>query len=123
MSDDITTVEELFARAAPDLQPVAWKARDVILAVLSDPVEVVRAGNNAVYYGGTAVYREAMVYIMPHSKHVNLGFFKGAHLDDPDGLLEGTGKGLRHVKLRNKEGVDTPAIRALIQRAWDYETG
>jgi hypothetical protein len=119
MSDEITTPEQLFARATEAVQPIARQARQVVLDVLSDPVEVVRAGNNAVYYGHTDSYLKSAVYIMPHKKHVNLGFFQGAHLADPDGLLEGTGKNLRHVKLRKIEAVDTPAIRALIQRAWE----
>ena len=108
------------ASAAPDSDAVRRGIRRVGLDVLPDPVEVVRAGNNAVYYGATDAYLKSAVYIMPHSRHVNLGFFQGAHLADPDGLLEGTGKTLRHVKLKKVDDVDTPAIRALLQRAWDY---
>jgi hypothetical protein len=88
-------------------------------AELFEP-EVVRAGHNSVNFGPTAAYKDVVVYIIPHSKHVNLGFFQGVHLEDPDGLLEGTGKKLRHVKLKKVEDVDTPAVRALLRRAWDY---
>lgn len=49
--------------------------------------------------------------------HVNVGFFKGAELADPAGLLEGTGKSMRHVKLRPDEPVDDAALQALIEAA------
>jgi hypothetical protein len=119
MSDESLTVEALFARAAAAVQPIAALARDVVVDELPEPIEVVRAGNNAVYYGKTEKYLSSAVYIMPHKKHVNLGFFKGAHLEDPTGLLEGTGKNLRHVKLKQVDAVDTPAIRALLRNAWN----
>jgi len=46
-------------------------------------------------------------YVLGYSKHVNLGFCDGAALSDPAGLLEGTGKTMRHVKVR--PGADFPA--------------
>ena len=42
----------------------------------------------------------AFGYVNAFTAHVNVGFFLGAHLDDAAGLLEGTGKNMRHVKLR-----------------------
>ena len=42
----------------------------------------------------------AFGYVNAFREHVNVGFFTGAFLSDPDGLLEGTGKRMRHVKLR-----------------------
>lgn len=45
------------------------------------------------------VQGEPFCYVVGYSKHVNLGFCEGVLLDDPDGLLEGTGKQMRHVKL------------------------
>ncbi len=50
--------------------------------------------------------------------HVNVGFFRGAELADPQGLLEGTGKFMRHVKLRAEGAVDAAALRTLIQAAY-----
>jgi len=58
----------------------------------------------------------ARLYIADHAKHVNLGFHRGAQLADPDALLEGTGKGLRHVKIRSKADL-TPALARLVARA------
>ncbi|MBI5671023.1 MAG: DUF1801 domain-containing protein [Chloroflexi bacterium] len=52
---------------------------------------------------------------MPYQNHVNLGFARGVSLPDPAGLLEGTGKKARHVKLRTAEDVDNLAVRELLE--------
>ena len=51
------------------------------------------------------------------TNHVNIGFFHGASLSDPAGLLEGTGKSMRHVKIKPDAAVDTAALEALITAA------
>ena len=60
--------------------------------------------------------RESLLYLADHSRHVNLGFTRGARLKDPDGLLEGTGKSMRHVKVRSKDDL-TPALARLLREA------
>lgn len=60
----------------------------------------------------------AFGYVDAFKAHVNVGFFFGAALDDPAGLLQGTGKRMRHVKLRWGEPVDDAALRALIVAAY-----
>ncbi len=50
--------------------------------------------------------------------HVNVGFFRGAELADPARLLEGTGKFMRHVKLRPERDVDAGALKKLIETAY-----
>jgi len=59
----------------------------------------------------------AFGYVNVFTSHVNVGFFKGAELADPAGLLQGTGKSMRHVKLRPGEAVDEAALRSLIEAA------
>lgn len=56
--------------------------------------------------------------LMAYPEHVNLQFFQGASLADPEGLLEGTGTAMRHAKLRAAREVRTPAIKALVRHAW-----
>ncbi len=60
----------------------------------------------------------AFAYVNAFKAHVNVGFFRGADLPDPHGLLEGTGKFMRHVKLRPEGEVDTAALRQLIDTAY-----
>jgi len=60
----------------------------------------------------------AFAYVNAFRAHVNVGFFRGAELADPNGLLVGTGKIMRHVELGPDHDVDTAALRKLIQTAY-----
>jgi len=60
----------------------------------------------------------AFGYVNAFSAHANVGFFYGAALDDPAGLLEGTGKRMRHVKLRRAQQVNAAALSELIAAAY-----
>jgi hypothetical protein len=60
----------------------------------------------------------AFGYVNAFSAHVNVGFFYGAALDDPAGLLEGAGKRMRHVKLRWAQQVNAAALSELIVAAY-----
>ena len=60
----------------------------------------------------------AFAYVNAFTAHVNVGFFRGAEIADPDGLLEGTGKFLRHVKLRPERNVNVRALKKLIETAY-----
>ena len=60
----------------------------------------------------------AFGYVDAFTAHVNVGFFHGAELADPNSLLEGTGKFMRHVKLRPDISVDATALRLLIREAY-----
>jgi hypothetical protein len=57
-------------------------------------------------------------YVNAFNAHANIGFFYGAELDDPAGLLRGSGKRMRHVKLRWGEAVNKPALEALVAAAY-----
>src|SRR5215471_2532793 len=61
-------------------------------------------------------------YVNVFTSHVNVGFFHGAALPDPAGLLQGTGKFMRHVKLRPGATTSTAALSRLIDAAyWDIK--
>jgi hypothetical protein len=67
----------------------------------------------------TACVRDAaFAYVNAFKAHVNVGFFRGTELPDPDQLLEGTGKFMRHVKLSPERHVDATALRNLIETAY-----
>lgn len=59
----------------------------------------------------------AFAYVNAFRDHVNVGFFRGAQIADPAGLLEGTGKFMRHVKLRPGSPIDASALEALVEAA------
>ena len=60
----------------------------------------------------------AFAYVNAFKAHVNVGFFRGAEITDPEGLLEGTGKFMRHVKLRPECNVNAAALMKLIETAY-----
>jgi len=69
-------------------------------------------------YPVACVEDAAFGYVNAFSRHANVGFFYGAMLDDPAGLLEGDGKRMRHVKLRWGEPIDAAALNGLIATAY-----
>ena len=81
-------------------------------------IEVPRPGEPSAAYGvGSKKMSEAYAYIMPQQEHVNFGFYHGVALRDPNNLLEGTGKALRHVKIRSISDAKQPEIRQLILKS------
>jgi len=112
------TFDELIAGLDPGLAAIARRLRAVIRAVDASTVETVRLGDHAATYGiGPRKMTDGYAYIMPMRAYINLGFYQGASLADPGRLLEGTGKGLRHVKIRSLADADRPAVRALVTAA------
>ena len=57
-------------------------------------------------------------YVNAFTSHVNVGFFHGASLPDPVGLLQGSGKFMRHVKLRPGAAINAAALRTLVTAAY-----
>jgi hypothetical protein len=60
----------------------------------------------------------AFGYVNVFTAHVNVGFFRGAEIADPAGLLQGSGKFMRHVKLGPRRTIDAAALAGLIETAY-----
>lgn len=80
-----------------------------------DVREVLHDGHPTVCVGDAA-----FAYVAVFKAHVNVGFFPGTELADPDGILEGTGKFMRHVKLKPERDVDVPTLKKLITESYLY---
>lgn len=103
---------------SPNVQAVAWAGRALIFDVLPQTVEVPWLRQKIIGYGtGPKKMSEHFAWIAPATAHVTFGFYYGAELPDPDGLLEGAGKLMRHAKLRSLADVERPALRALLEIA------
>ncbi len=102
---------------APQVREIAVKAREVILSVLPDATEKVYPGWKVIQYGAGPNTKSVFAVISPQRERVNLGLANGAGLPDPERLLEGTGVGIRHVKLTSPEAAAAPAVRTLVQGA------
>jgi hypothetical protein len=112
------TIDDVLKDVEEPLAAIILRLREIILSVDPDTTEQPRPGDRALSYGvGPKKMKEGYAYIAPQRGYVNLGFYRGTSLPDPSGLLEGTGKGLRHVKIRNLEDVERAEVRELIAAA------
>ncbi|MCY4140215.1 MAG: DUF1801 domain-containing protein [Rhodobacteraceae bacterium] len=117
------TFDELLAISEEAVRPVAQALRQTIYEVDPEACEVVRLGDRAATYGvGPRKMIDGYAYILPHKGWVNLGFYQGANLADPEGLVEGTGRKMRHVKVRSTDEANRPAVRALLKAALELRT-
>ncbi|HMB73229.1 MAG TPA: DUF1801 domain-containing protein [Gammaproteobacteria bacterium] len=96
-----------------ELGEIARHWFDVIRDCGDDVCEILHDG-----HATGCVTDAAFAYVNVFTAHVNVGFFRGAELDDAAGLLEGTGKYMRHVKLRPGSDVDAAALERLIGTAY-----
>ena len=95
-----------------DLRDLCKAARETIGLALPGAREAIKWGFP------TWVGKGNVVAIAPYTERVNLQFYRGASLPDPSGLLEGTGKELRHVKVHHAKDLKTPVVKALLRAAW-----
>jgi hypothetical protein len=85
-----------------------------VLDAFSDAVETFDAADGLLAIGTGRSMRDFSFAIIPHKAHVNLQLADGADLPNPDGRIEGTGKRVRHVKVRSVEDAGAPWVRAAI---------
>ena len=112
------TFENAMADASVEMRSIATALRALVADVMPGVVEVAWETQGTAGYGvGAKKMSEQFCYIAPQTRHVNLGFYYGADLDDPDGLLEGSGKALRHIKIKSIDDASSTAVRALVERA------
>jgi hypothetical protein len=116
-AQSVASVDEYLDLLGDPQKDIAKKLRAIVLARYPQLREDVK-WHVPVYSLGTT----PVVSIEGFKAHVNLKFFKGAGLQDRTGILEGTGKGVRHVKFRSSEDVDEGRIRGLIDQALERTT-
>jgi len=111
---------EALRRFEPDVQSVFIAARSRVLDVVGPCHEMIfpiRKILSVLYSTTEKRMKDNICLLVVYHDHVNLLFPRGVDLKDPKGLLEGSGKAMRHVKLRTAEDIDTPGIRQLIVQA------
>jgi hypothetical protein len=96
-----------------ELGPIAQRWFEVMRDCGDDVQELLHDGHPTACVGDAA-----FAYVNAFTAHVNVGFFRGAEIPDPEGLLEGTGRFMRHVKLGPGRAVDAAALRRLIETAY-----
>ena len=99
--------------------PLALALREIVLEAAPDAIEqLFRNHHSALWYGRGPKMADMVFYIAMASAHVNLGFLRGAAMADPDGVLEGSGKVMRHIKFRSAGDLERPFLGRYIRAAW-----
>src|SRR3979490_223310 len=102
-----------------EVQDLALQLRALVLEEMAPCYENIYDAYSALAIGFGASDRlsDGIFHIAVYSQHVNLGFNDGATLDDPKGILLGTGNRIRHITVKTAEDIKRPEIRAYIRRA------
>ena len=108
-------VNRLLAEHSPELQAIERALRATIRGEAPDAVEQVDFGNKLIAFGHSMKMRGLLFAIIAHRTWVNLQLADGADLPDPDGVVEGTGKRIRHVKIRSAADASSRPVVALIR--------
>ena len=110
----------LLAPHSPAIRDVLGALRALVRDVMPDADEQVDLPDRVLAFGfgppGGVRMRGLAVGLIPHTAHVNVQLADGALLDDPSGIVEGTGKRIRHVKCRSLADASRPALLALLDQ-------
>ena len=106
-------VDAWLGERSDDLGEVARLWFEALRACGDDVRELMHDGHATACVG-----EAAFAYVGSFKAHVSVGFFRGAELADPAGLLEGSGKRMRHVKVRVGDDIDDEALARLVDAAY-----
>jgi hypothetical protein len=120
------SAEEILEPYPDDVQALINKARRALLKLLPGAKESVDSSAAVLSYGYGTGYRGMVCTLILSKSGVKLGFVRGAELNDPSGLLEGSGKTHKYVQLHSASDLDGPDLRQLIRAArlaWQQRNG
>jgi hypothetical protein len=107
------------AAYSPHISDLTLALREVVLEEAPEAIESIFKGY-AVSIGFSFTgkpLKDGFCHIVTYETHVNLGFNRGALLPDPNRLLAGKGKSIRHITMHNQNELEHPAIRRYLQAA------
>ena len=102
----------------PDgVQSIARQTRTSVLELLPASIETVDGSGPYISYGSTSGYKGIVCTIIVSKTGVKLGLTGGASLEDPNRLLEGTGKVHRYIVMKSADDLRRPEVLSLIRAA------
>jgi hypothetical protein len=112
-------IEEFIKTYNPEVQSICLQLRKIALELLPNSEEILYTGwkNFAYGTGESRSENDLIIYIAPFKDSVNLGFYRGVNLNDPKNLLKGTGKLMRHVKIKSMTDLPIEDLKHLINEA------
>ena len=122
-SDDALAFDRHLDATAPAVADIARALRLTVLEGFPDAVETFDPADGLLAIGTGRSMRDFVFAIIPHKAHVNLQLADGVDLPNPDGRIEGTGKRVRHVKVRSVEDARAPWVRAAIAAQLAHAAG
>jgi hypothetical protein len=113
-------IQKFIMQLSDQKREIALQVRDAIL--LSSPAikETIKWNNLTFVYNKSNL---AFIYNYPKADYLSLGFFEATSLSDPFQLFEGTGKGMRHIKIRKSEDIPVEQIGLWINEAIAISVG
>jgi len=108
-------VNEYLGTLPESIQDITTNLRNLIIETSVNITEEIKWGMPSYSENGN------VCYLQPSKKHVNLGFYEGASLTDIDSLLEGTGKQMRHIRIKKLEEIQPEKFKFLIQEALELK--
>lgn len=112
-------LDAILARRTAEVGSLARTLRELVRGTVPKAQEVIY--HSALCYGMSERRSSLKVYISFHTSHVNLGFYRGAGLPDGDGLLEGDGKQMRHIKIKGPRDVKRRPFQKLVKASLAQE--
>lgn len=112
-------VEKVLQSCPPEVKGLAEELRGLVRQAAPKATERGYTGWGNLAYD----HNGRFCYIAPLKNSVNMGFHRGVQLADPEGLLRGSGKGMRHVKVRKHEDIRADAFGGLIRQAYRFNGG
>jgi hypothetical protein len=104
---------EAYERPIVDL---ALALREIILEEVPDASEsIYQVYTVAIWFGFSEKMKDMFCYISTSARHINLGFPRGATLPDPNRVLEGDGKTMRHIKFASQRDLERSFVRRYIR--------
>ena len=105
----------------PHIADLALALREIILDEAPDASEsIYQVYTVAIWFGFSGKMKDMFCYIATSSGHVNLGFPRGAALPDPNRVMEGEGKTMRHIKFASLADLERPFVRRYIRTAMEH---
>jgi hypothetical protein len=105
------TVDDYAAKRPPAIASIIQELRRIARAAAPEATETIKWGQPVYEQDGP------FAFIKAASHHVSFGFWRGAALDDPDAILEGSGEVMRHTKIREDSGIPSGALTPMIRQA------
>ena len=109
----------------PHISNLTLALREIVLEEAPDAVEsIVKSYAVAIGFSFTGKpMKDGFCHVVTYASHVNLGFNRGASLADPNGVLIGKGKSIRHITIRNQNELERPYIRRYLRAAIEQVSG